>query len=182
MVNPLHAPWRMEYIAGPKKDGPCIFCRVREAGAEERSQRLVVCCSERAFVMLNRYPYTAGHLLVMPYAHVGRLDELDDADFDALFRLVRASASRLEAAVACEGLNIGVNQGSCAGASVREHVHVQIVPRWHGDNNFMPVLADSRVIPQALDETLSALRPSFADLDRGAAASKSPPPTGSTGP
>jgi ATP adenylyltransferase len=163
--SPLFAPWRMEYIQAPKKDGPCIFCRVREAGADERRERLVLCVAERAFVMLNRYPYAAGHLLVMPFGHAADLGDLADDDYDALFRLVRAAVERLRRAVQCPALNVGINLGVAAGASIHEHLHVQIVPRWEGDNNFMPVIAGTRVIPQALDETLAALRPHFADLD-----------------
>jgi ATP adenylyltransferase len=95
---------------------------------------------------------------------VGTVEELDDALNDALFRLLRDAMQRLRRAVHCEGMNVGINQGACAGASLREHLHVQIVPRWEGDNNFMPVTASTRVIPQALDDTLSTLIPFFADL------------------
>ena len=94
MDKPLRAPWRMEYLVGPKEDGPCIFCGVREASAEDLRERLVVCRAQRAFVMLNRYPYTAGHLLVVPYEHVSSVEELDDATNDALFRLLRDSLTR----------------------------------------------------------------------------------------
>jgi ATP adenylyltransferase len=165
MTNPLHAPWRMEYILAEKKDGPCVFCGVREASPDECRERLVLCRSERAFVMLNRYPYAAGHLIVLPYEHLGTIEDLDDDLNAALFHLVRESVKRLRQAVRCEGMNIGINQGACAGTSLREHLHVQIVPRWNGDNNFMPVIAGTRVIPQALDETLTTLTPFFVDLD-----------------
>jgi ATP adenylyltransferase len=164
-TSPLFAPWRMDYILAPKKEGPCIFCHVREASADQRRERLVVCAAQRAFVMLNRYPYAAGHLIVMPYDHVADPSDLREDDHDALFRLVREAVVRLRAAVRCAGVNVGINLGTAAGASVHEHLHVQIVPRWEGDNNFMPVIADTRVIPQALDATLDTLRPHFADLD-----------------
>src|SRR5262245_53186201 len=119
MTNPLHAPWRMEYILGPKQAGPCVFCGVREASAAECRERLVVCRAERAFVVLNRYPYAAGHLMVLPYEHLGSIQDLDDELNAALFRLVRESVERLRQAVRCEGTNIGINQGACAGASLR---------------------------------------------------------------
>jgi ATP adenylyltransferase len=163
--NPLQAPWRMAYIVGDKPAG-CVFCGVENASDAELRERLVLCRAEHAYVMLNRYPYAAGHLMVIPYGHVGDLAELDDALTAALFVVVRTSLERLRAAVRCEGVNVGLNLGKCAGSSIREHLHVQIVPRWDGDNNFMPVIAGERVLSQALDETWAALRPSFTDLDR----------------
>lgn len=121
--------------------------------------------NSHAFVMLNRYPFAPGHLLVVPHAHVSRLDELDETTYDALFRLVREAARRLGAAVGPQGLNIGLNLGEAAGAGVAEHLHAHVVPRWAGDSNFMPVVADTRVVPQALDATLAHLTPYFADID-----------------
>lgn len=186
MGNPLWAPWRMEYILAPKSRGECVFCNVptgylsaggvpnqQAAGGDDRAPdeveaewraRLVVATTRRAFVMLNRYPFAAGHLLVLPHEHVASLDALDPADHDALFRLVRESVTRLRAAVKCEGVNVGINLGAVAGAGIAEHMHVHIVPRWSGDTNFMPVLADTRVIPQALEATRDHLRGFFADL------------------
>jgi ATP adenylyltransferase len=165
MPTPLHAAWRMTYIRGPKPPSDaCIFCGIREASLAERRERLVLCAADRAFVMLNRWPYAPGHLLVMPHAHVGLLEQLEDADHDALFRLVREAARRLRAATGCPGMNLGVNAGKCAGASFEEHLHVQLVPRWPDDHNFMAVTADTRVIPQALDATFAELAPHFADV------------------
>jgi ATP adenylyltransferase len=168
MGHPLWAPWRMEYILAPKQPGrPCIFCGVREAGPDERRERHLVVAAEHGFVMLNKYPFAAGHLLVVPYAHVDELDQLDQAAYDGLFRLVRESALRLRRAVRAEGLNVGLNLGAVAGAGVAEHLHVHVVPRWSGDTNFMPVLADVRVVPQALEETAQYLIPHFEDLAVG---------------
>lgn len=159
----------MEYILGPKgpKDA-CIFCGVGSAAEGELCSRLVVATTARAFVMLNRYPFAAGHILVVPHAHVSALEDLDPEDYDALFRLVRASSVRLRKALNAEGLNVGINLGAVAGAGVAEHMHVHIVPRWSGDTNFMPVLADVRVVPQALDATREHLARYFADLDEAA--------------
>ena len=170
MSHPLWAPWRMEYILGPK--GPaeaCIFCGVASASPEERRERLVVASAERAFVILNRYPFAAGHILIVPHAHAAALEDLDPGDYDALFQLVRASSTRLRKALKAEGFNIGLNLGAVAGAGVAAHLHVHIVPRWSGDTNFMPVLADVRVIPQALEATRDHLERHFADLNSGPA-------------
>jgi ATP adenylyltransferase len=165
MGNPLWAPWRMDYILAVKDPGrPCIFCNVAEASQDELRERHVVCLTEHAFVMLNRYPFAAGHLLIVPYAHVHDLEQVDPVAHDALFRLVRESAARLRRAVRAEALNVGLNLGAVAGAGVAEHLHAHVVPRWSGDSNFMPVLADTRVIPQALEETRRHLVPHFADV------------------
>lgn len=155
----------MEYILGPK--GPadtCIFCGVQAASADERRARLVVKSTARAFVILNRYPFAAGHILIVPHHHTASLDDLSLEDYDALFRLVRASSTRLLKALKAEGLNVGCNLGAVAGAGVAAHLHVHIVPRWSGDTNFMPVLADTRVVPQALEATRDHLEKHFADL------------------
>jgi ATP adenylyltransferase len=165
MNAPLWAPWRMEYILGPKESGGCVFCGVESAADEERKSRFVVCAGERAFVMMNRYPFSPGHLLVMPYRHVDTLEKLDEEEHDDLFRLVRDASVRLKKAVRAEGLNIGCNLGAVAGAGVAAHLHVHIVPRWAGDTNFMPVLADTRVVSQALADTRDHLVPFFADLE-----------------
>jgi ATP adenylyltransferase len=155
----------MEYILAPKnRAAPCIFCGVAGASPEDLAARHVICNTERGFVVLNRYPFAAGHLLVVPHAHVGALEELDPDDYDALFRLVRASSTRLRTALRPEGLNVGLNLGAAAGAGVAEHLHVHVVPRWNGDTNFMPVLADTRVVPQALDATRDHLVPYFKDV------------------
>jgi ATP adenylyltransferase len=169
MSQPLWAPWRMEYILGPK--GPpdvCIFCGVRGASDDERRQRLVVASTARAFVILNRFPFAAGHILIVPHAHVAALEDLSPEDHDALFHLVRASTTRLTKALKAEGLNVGCNLGAAAGAGIAAHLHVHIVPRWSGDTNFMPALADTRVIPQALEATRDHLERHFADLREGA--------------
>jgi ATP adenylyltransferase len=165
MSSPLWAPWRMEYILGPKDHGSCIFCGVLAASDEERRSRLVVWAGERAFVLLNRYPFSPGHLLVVPHAHVDSPEKLGQEEHDELFRLVREACVRLRKAVRAEGLNVGLNLGNVAGAGIAAHMHVHIVPRWAGDTNFMPVIADTRVVSQALHETREHLVKHFADLD-----------------
>jgi ATP adenylyltransferase len=165
MSSPLWAPWRMEYILGPKDHGSCIFCGVEAASEDERQGRMVVHAGERGFVMMNRYPFAPGHLLIVPYRHVDSLEKLEPVEHDDLFRLVREACVRLRKAVRAEGLNVGVNLGAVAGAGIAAHLHVHIVPRWSGDTNFMPVIAGTRVVSQALDETREHLVKHFADID-----------------
>ncbi len=163
---PLWAPWRMEYVLGPKAKGSCIFCFGDEAEDAELARRLVVCATPSALVVLNRYPFSAGHLMVLPRRHASFLEELPEEEHDDLFRMVRQTCTRLRKSVGCEGLNVGINLGAAAGAGIAEHLHIHVVPRWSGDTNFMPVVADLRVVPQALDATREHLRPAFADLER----------------
>mgnify|MGYP001174004108 CR=1 FL=1 len=164
MRSPIWAPWRMEYLLAKKDHTRCIFCDYPAEPSTKHRERLVLLANEQGAVMLNRYPFASGHLLVVPRAHVARLEDLDDAAYDGLFRLVRETQKRLKAAVGAPALNIGLNLGEAAGAGIAEHLHVHIVPRWPGDTNFMPVIADVRVMPQYLDETYERLRPHFADL------------------
>ena len=147
----LWAPWRIEYIKGPKED-ECIFCTRRD---------YVVTEGEHCFVMLNAYPYTNGHVMVSPYEHVPSIEQLDDATLLELMTLVRRSLGAIRDAYGPEGFNIGVNQGKAAGAGIEEHVHMHVVPRWGGDTNFMPVIADTRVLPQSLEDSLRELRAAF---------------------
>lgn len=154
----------MEYILAKKDRSSCIFCEYPSAGEAHLREHLVLVTNDDGAILLNRYPFAAGHLLVVPRAHVASLDALSAESYDALFRLVREAAKRLRAAVGAEGLNIGLNLGEAAGAGLAEHLHVHIVPRWHSDTNFMPVLADVRVMPQYLDDTFQRLYPHFADL------------------
>ena len=151
----LWAPWRMEYILG-EKDGSCVFCA--------RESDMVLVERPDAFVCLNKYPFAAGHILVVPKKHVSDLAELSEGDADALFRLVRASVERLKRAISPQGVNVGLNLGKAAGAGIAEHLHAHIVPRWNGDTNFMPVLTDVRVMPEYLQDTRKRLLPHFADL------------------
>jgi ATP adenylyltransferase len=150
----------MEYILAPK-GGACVFCGMAGAKPPAMRENLVLVATETAFVVLNRYPFTAGHLLVLPKRHVPDLSSLPADEHDALFRLVRDSAARLTRAVGAQGLNIGINLGQAAGAGLAEHLHVHMVPRWNGDTNFMPVVADVRVMPQYLEDTYDRLAPHF---------------------
>jgi ATP adenylyltransferase len=158
--RPLWAPWRIEYITQPK-DGECVFCSAA-AGSDARG--LVVERGARCFTLLNSYPYASGHVMVAPYRHVAGLEDLDDAELLCLMQLARRSMQGLRDVMSPDGFNVGVNLGAVAGAGVADHVHLHVVPRWHGDTNFMPALADTRVIPQALDATREALTVALARL------------------
>ncbi|HEU4404947.1 MAG TPA: HIT domain-containing protein [Polyangiaceae bacterium] len=164
MKAPLWAPWRIGYIVGPKDKSRCIFCDYAGHGPGQFRDDLTLVADDRVYVTLNRYPFAAGHLMVIPRAHVADLGDLAPDDYDHLFRVVGQAAARLRAAVRADGLNVGINLGPAAGAGIADHLHVHVVPRWQGDTNFMPVLADVRVMPQALDDTWKHLYPHFRDL------------------
>jgi len=145
----LWAPWRLEYVRTADDEGGCIFCAARDGDDVER---LVVRRGERAFVLLNRFPYTSGHLMVAPARHTGDFGSLDADEAAEIHRLASQGMSALADVYGPQGYNLGWNLGRIAGAGVLDHVHLHVVPRWAGDTNFMPVLADVRVIPEHLDE------------------------------
>jgi ATP adenylyltransferase len=163
MTDRLWAPWRMEYILGPK-DGPCIFCEFASAPPTLYREKLVLVVQPHALVCLNRYPFAACHLLVAPRRHVSDLGDLPAEEYDATMRLLRDTVSRLRLATNAEGINVGLNLGKAAGAGITEHLHAHAVPRWVGDSNFLPVLADIRVMPEYLGESWQRLAPFFADV------------------
>jgi ATP adenylyltransferase len=160
-MHVLWAPWRMAYIGGPKTPG-CIFCQALET--VDRRGHLVL-SRQPAVVMLNKYPYSNGHLLVAPRRHAAHLGELPPDDFHTLMDTLQRTATVLSAAVRAEGLNLGMNMGAAAGAGVADHLHWHIVPRWVGDTNFMPTLADVRVIPEHLEAMYDRLEPLFTSGD-----------------
>lgn len=160
-MDPLWAPWRIGYIMAPKPDD-CIFCTKPTAGDDAHNH--IVCRGESAFVMLNAYPYNNGHLMVSPYAHIGELELLPPATLHEVMDLCQDAIRVLKRDFNPEGMNVGVNMGAAAGAGVKDHLHVHIVPRWLGDTNFMPVIADVRVIPQALDHAYTLIHRGFIDL------------------
>lgn len=161
-MKQLWAPWRMDYIQDDHRtEGKgCIFC-VRETGPED-VQRLILHRGEHAFVMMNRFPYTNGHLMVVPYRHTCDLDALGDVEVLEMHRLLGASQQVLSEYMNPQGFNIGVNLGQAGGAGVTDHLHTHLVPRWSGDTNFMPVFSEVRVIPQHLEETYHLLAAAFA--------------------
>jgi len=152
------APWRMQYIESlaERDEQGCFLCRFAQAPQED-ARNHVVRRSDKTLVILNRYPYTTGHLLIAPVAHSGELEQLPDDVLLELMLRMRDGKRLLEAALHAQGFNIGMNLNHCAGAGLPEHLHWHVVPRWSGDVNFMPVLGDVRVLPEALDRTYEKL-------------------------
>ncbi|MDQ7819538.1 MAG: HIT domain-containing protein [Armatimonadota bacterium] len=164
-MRQLWAPWRVEYIR-QGTPGACIFCAAAE-GSDDRAA-LVVARGRRCFVLLNRFPYNSGHVMVVPYRHCSRLADLEDAEATELIRYTDYSVRAAERALRPEGYNIGLNLGRAAGAGIEDHLHVHVVPRWVGDTNFMPVLGDVKVIPEHLEDTRRRLAEAFAAVLREA--------------
>jgi len=158
--KPLWAPWRIEYIRAPKPAG-CIFCDFPAAPEADDRANLVLHRSARSFTCLNRYPYNSGHLMVIPRAHVTELSALAPAEWADLQDELRRAVEVVKATYRPDGMNVGMNLARAAGAGIDDHLHWHVVPRWAGDNNFMPVLADQRVVVQALDEAWEQLHAGF---------------------
>ena len=153
----LWSPWRMEYVksAAVDDDADCIFCDLPERGDDEKA--LILARGERAFAMLNAYPYNPGHLMVAPFRHAGDLAELEDPEHLACIELLRRSIGALRDEMSPHGFNVGMNLGRVAGAGIPGHLHWHVVPRWNGDTNFMPVLGQTKVLPELLEETRAKL-------------------------
>jgi ATP adenylyltransferase len=159
----MWAPWRLSCIRGRSPE-ECIFCRAATPDADEDDQsHHVVHRGERCFVMLNAYPYASGHVMVSPYTHVSSIEELAAPTLSELMSLAQRALAALRANYGPEGFNLGINQGRIAGAAFEDHVHLHVVPRWGGDNNFMPVVGGTRLLPQALEESWAELRERFAE-------------------
>ena len=156
--RPLWAPWRIKYIVGPKDD-TCFFCEKAKGGDETNH---VIARGDTAFVLLNTFPYNAGHVLVAPYRHVADLSLLEVVEQNEIMALIVKTKEVMTRTMAPQGFNIGFNIGEPAGAGVADHVHGHIVPRWIGDTNFMPVLGDLRCVPQSLDDTATMLRDAWS--------------------
>ena len=150
MTKQLWAPWRLEYITQAGKETECIFCRAAAASDEDG---LVVHRGEHVFVLLNKFPYASGHLMVASYRHVGEFADLTDEEALEVHRLGERGLAALAEVYAPQGYNLGWNLGRIAGAGIVDHIHLHVVPRWAGDTNFMPVLADVKVLPEHLIET-----------------------------
>lgn len=156
----LWTPWRIKYLKAPKgaETGGCIFCEKIRAPREQDRDNLLLHRGTRALIALNLFPYTNGHLLVAPYEHRAELELLDAETLQEMMQLIGLGIRLLRQNMNPHGFNIGANLGRVAGAGVEDHVHFHIVPRWNGDTNFMPVLADTRLIPELLPETYDKLR------------------------
>ena len=158
MEKPLWAPWRMEFIGAPKPEG-CIFCDFPAADADR--ENLLAHRSARSFTLLNRFPYNSGHVMVIPRAHVSSLEALAPDDFLDLHAELRRAVEVIRDVYRPEGMNVGMNLGRIAGAGIADHLHYHVVPRWGGDTNFMPVLADTRVMVEHLDAAWARISEGF---------------------
>jgi len=161
-MDQLFAPWRMQYILGPKPD-ECVFC-IPEDASEDRD-RLVLARAKLSFVIMNKYPYNSGHLMICPYRHVSELASLTPAESAEMTAVLTACTVILQDALHPQGMNAGLNLGEAAGAGIAAHLHFQLVPRWNGDNSFMAVFGQTHVIPQLLQETYDTLKPRFAGVE-----------------
>ena len=152
----LWAPWRMGYVAGPRPSGECVFCEAPRAG-DDRA-RLVLQRGEHGYLILNAYPYVSGHLMAVVYRHIAALDEATRDELTELMTLASRATALLGAEYGADGFNVGLNLGRAAGAGIAEHLHLHVVPRWNGDANFMAVVGEVRVLPEALTVTYDRLR------------------------
>ena len=160
-MESLHAPWRIEYILAPKPSLPeSLFTRIAQSSDDEANY--VIARDRTCYALLNTYPYTGGHLMIVPYKQTPDLNDLTDQEMADLFTLTRRCQNALSKVMKPDGFNIGINLGKVAGAGILEHLHIHIVPRWLGDTNFMPVLANTTVVPQALKELAGKLRTALA--------------------
>ena len=161
-MESLHAPWRIQYILAPKppQSDVSLFTRIAQSNDDEAYN--VIVRDRTCFALLNTYPYNGGHLMVVPYKQVSDLNGLTDDELADLMKLTRRCQNALTQVMKPDGFNIGINLGKVAGAGIAEHVHVHVVPRWNGDTNFMPVLANTTVVPQALSELAAQLRAALA--------------------
>ena len=161
-MESLHAPWRIQYILGPKAPPGenSIFTCIGQSIEDE--ENLVVLRGKTCFAMLNNYPYNGGHLMVIPYKQVPDFDALSDEELLEMMKMVRSCQHALAKTMHPHGFNVGVNLGKVAGAGIQEHLHIHIVPRWTGDVNFMPIIAGTTVVPEALRETAAKIRAALA--------------------
>ena len=157
-MQQIWAPWRMQYIQMEKPKG-CILCE--KSAQHDDAANYILYRGDKNFVIMNIYPYNPGHLLIAPYHHAANLDDLTPEELHEHIEIVSRSVKILRQAFDPGGFNLGTNIGKVAGAGISDHVHTHIVPRWQGDVNFMPVLADTRVVPEALNETYQKLKDKF---------------------
>ncbi len=157
-MDHLFSPWRYAYVTGSREAGGCVLCELAAADPSEDGASFVVSRHEHHFVVLNIYPYNSGHLMIVPYAHVSRLQDLPEASFPEMGRLAARAERALAEIYRAEGMNVGMNLGRFAGAGIADHLHLHVVPRWSADTNFMTVSGETRVLPESLQETWRKLR------------------------
>ncbi len=160
-MKQLWAPWRIQYIRSPKHDG-CIFCDFPKENRDR--ERLILYRGKHSFIIMNNYPYNPGHIMIAPYRHVGKWEDLNDEELLEIMKLSQLAVKAIKRVMNPDGFNMGVNLGRVAGAGIDDHVHLHIVPRWNGDTNFMPVVADTKVIPESLQEAYDGLRKAVEEV------------------
>jgi len=161
----IHAPWRIEYINMlSNEEQGCFLCRIRDE-KDRDAENLLLWRAKYSMVVMNRFPYSAGHLLIAPYEHIGQLEQLSSETMLEMMRLACDAQKLLTTSIKAEGFNIGMNIGHCAGAGLEGHIHLHIVPRWGGDTNFMAVLADVRIISQSLTDLYRQLQQTSLELN-----------------
>lgn len=160
-MDHLWTPWRSAYIKAEKDYSRCVFCDAASATNDEDA--LVVYRADLNFILLNRYPYTNGHLMIAPYVHASRLQALDEAVTSQMMNLARVAEAVLQKVYEPHGMNIGLNLGEAAGAGIEQHLHLHALPRWKGDANFMTSIGDTRIVPEAMGDTFKKLRAGFAE-------------------
>jgi ATP adenylyltransferase len=163
-MEKLWAPWRMEYIKGPQQEG-CILCDMPAAGND--AEHLILFRGKYNYVIMNLYPYSNGHLMIAPFAHVADYADLDGPTLLECSMMTQEALRCLRAAFSPDGVNVGLNLGRVAGAGILDHVHLHVVPRWQGDTNFMPVLSETKVISEHVRSTYEQLRPYFEKISVG---------------
>jgi ATP adenylyltransferase len=161
-MKQLWAPWRMAYIDQNSKEIGCIFCNKSQTG--DRRENLLLALTRHSMVMLNKYPYNNGHLLLAPKRHEKNLSDLSLEEYGDLSEALRRSVDIIRKILSPGGINLGMNLGKCAGAGIEDHLHWHVVPRWEGDTNFMPVVGETRVMPQHLLDSYDRLQPHFESL------------------
>ena len=155
----LWSPWRYRYVTGAEPTSGCVFCQKVEQNEDEKN--LILYRGLNNFVLLNIYPYTSGHLMVAPYRHIAQLAQADDATWSELMMLTRKAEQAIQTAYKPEGINLGMNLGKSAGAGIADHIHMHVLPRWQADSNFISVIGETRVLPEALADTYRKLKPLF---------------------
>jgi ATP adenylyltransferase len=164
MTDQLWAPWRLAYIENADKVAGCIFCSFPAEGEANDARNLIVHRGQHAYIILNAFPYSNGHLMVVPFRHTSAITDYNDSELLNVMHLTRLAILILTHAFHPDGYNLGVNMGRVAGAGIADHLHWHVVPRWSGDTNFMPVLADVRVIPESLPVVYDRLRAALAEI------------------
>lgn len=157
----LWTPWRFHYISASNPPDGCVFCRILDSGPDKDPENLIVHRGKHCFVILNRFPYTSGHLMVVACRHISSLSEADPEELHELMLMARRCEKALKGIYNPEGFNIGINLGKCAGAGVESHLHLHVIPRWTGDSNFVAVSGQTRIIPELLEDTFNKVSKCF---------------------